>query len=211
MKRTALWGIGILAAVSIGAVWPAVAEEGPPRTAMLYRESYQLEASRDPSGALSRMKEIMSRGDKSYFAVVRSAWLSYLSGDFTAAENGYREAAVLAPKALEPKLGLTLPLLAAKKWRDLERACRDVLTADPNHATARTRLAHALYMQGNYPDAASLYRRLLEEYPGELDHQTALAWAYLKMGRRAEARTMFSAVLAVSPDNPNAKQGLSAP
>ncbi len=211
MQRTALWTIGILVTVSVGAVWPAVAEDGPSRAATLYRESYHLEASRDFSGALSRMKEIASRGDRSYFAVARTAWLAHISGDFAAAENAYREAAVLAPKALEPKLGLTLPLLASKKWRDLERACRDVLAADPNHATARARLAHALYMQGNYPDAASLYRRLIEEYPGELDHQTGLAWANLRMGKRAEARATFSAVLAVSPDNANAKQGLSAP
>ncbi len=203
--------IGIVATALAGLSWPAIADEGAARLAALYRDSYQLEANRDAPGALARMREITSRGEKTYFAVARTAWLAYLSGDFGAAEALYREAATLAPKAIEPKLGLTLPLLAAKKWRDLERGCRDVLAADPNHATARARLAHALYMQGNYPDAASLYRRLIEEYPGELDHQTGLAWALLKMGKRAEARAMFTSVLAVSPDNFHAKQGVSAP
>jgi Flp pilus assembly protein TadD len=65
-------------------------------------------------------------------------------------------------------------------------------------------------MVGNYPDSATTYRKLVEEYPAELDHQTGLGWAMMKMGRRAEARGMFAEVLGVSPDNASAKAGMSA-
>jgi Flp pilus assembly protein TadD len=112
---------------------------------------------------------------------------------------------------VEPKLGLTLPLLAQKRWRDLERACRDVLAVDAPNATARARLAHALYALGNYPDSAAAYRKLIADYPSVLDHQTGLGWALLRMGRRAEAHRLFQGVLAVSPDNANARAGLAAP
>jgi Flp pilus assembly protein TadD len=48
----------------------------------------------------------------------------------------------------------------------------------------------------------------MADYPAELDHQTGLGWSLLKMGRSKEARQLFTAVLAVSPDNPNARQGM---
>lgn len=43
----------------------------------------------------------------------------------------------------------------------------------------------------------------------ELDYQTGLDWALLRLGKRKEARKIFAFVLSVSPDNPNAKDGLA--
>ncbi|MCC6525529.1 MAG: hypothetical protein IT373_22960, partial [Polyangiaceae bacterium] len=48
-------------------------------------------------------------------------------------------------------------------------------------------------------------------YPGNLDHQTGLAWALARMGNVAEAKARFAEVLAVSPDNPNALAGMTLP
>jgi tetratricopeptide (TPR) repeat protein len=178
-------------------------------SARLYRESYRLEAQRDYRGALARIESVRGRS-RSYFATLRGAWLAYLLADHRSSAAGYRAAAALAPRAIEPRLGLTLPLLAARRWRELERACREALGLDPKSAVARARLAHAQYSLGNYPDAAGEYRRLVADYPSELDHQTGLAWALARMGRRDEARRLFEAVLAVSPDNASARAGTSS-
>lgn len=198
--------LGMICASGMG----ALAHADDPQMADLYRQSYTLEANKDYAGALAKVREIKSRATGSYFAAVRLGWVAYLAGDLAASEAAYREAATAAPKAIEPRLGLTLPLLAAKKWRDLERACREVIVLDPNNGVARARLAHAQYSVGNYPDSASTYRKLIEEYPAELDHQTGLAWCLLRMGRKAEARQVFTGVLAVSPDNASAKAGMAA-
>ena len=101
--------------------------------------------------------------------------------------------------------------MAQQKWRDLEIACRDVLKQDPKNALARARLAHAYYSRGNYPDAATIYRALVADYPANLDYRTGLGWGLARMGRGSEAKAIFAAVLAVSPDNPNAKQGMALP
>jgi tetratricopeptide (TPR) repeat protein len=200
--------VACLAALALAL--PAAARGEPdPRVAALYRASYQLEANRDAAGALAKMREIRAITGATYFVNARLGWLAYLAGDFGGAAQAYRQAINLAPKAVEPRLGLTLPLLAQRRWRDLERACRDVLALDPHNAVGRARLAHALYSVGNYPDAAALYRQLVADYPADLDHQTGLGWALWRMGRRAEAAGLFQAVLAVSPDNANAKQGLA--
>lgn len=200
----------VLALLAASLALVSAGRQSEPKTAGLYRESYALEARQDYAGALARMRDVRQAGNGSYFATLRTAWLSYLAGDYKASAAGYTEAIAAEPKAIEPKLGLTLPLLAGRSWPELERACRDVLTLDPRNAVARSRLAQAYYWAGNYPDAASTYRQLVADYPSDLDHKTGLGWALLRMGRTAEARRIFEGVLAVSPDNINAKQGLAA-
>jgi tetratricopeptide (TPR) repeat protein len=201
--RTAFATLSLLALV--GVALPSHAAS----VADLYRQSYRLEAEGKAAPALSAMESIKSKAGASYFVSARIAWLSYLSGRYDESVNAYRAAAKLKPNAIEPKLGVTLPLLAQQKWRDLEKACRDVLKLDPRNAVARARLAHAHYASGNYPDAAVVYRQLVEDYPADLNNQTGLAWAMARMGRIAEAKKLFAAVLEVSPDNLNAKQGMA--
>jgi tetratricopeptide (TPR) repeat protein len=176
----------------------------------LYRASYLAEARGDYSGALAKLREIRKSAGPSYFASLRTGWLAYLGGELSTAEAQYREAVAAKPKATEAKIGLTLVLFVAKKWRPLEVACKQVLAADPGYPIVRARLAAAYYNLGNYPDAAAGYRRLVEEYPGELDYQTGLGWALMRLGKREEARKLFELVLLVSPDNPNAREGMAA-
>ena len=176
----------------------------------LYRQSYVLEAKGDYQGALGRMREIAKSAGSSYFVSLRTGWLSYLAGDYESAEARYREAIAAKPAALEAKIGLTLVLYVAKRWKALETACKQVLSEDAKHATVRARLASSYYATGNYPDAAALYRKLVDAFPAELDYQTGLGWALLRMGKREEAQKLFRGVLAVSPDNPNALEGMAA-
>ena len=178
-------------------------------TAAKHRASYQLEAKGDLAGALAKVNALRAAGDNSYFVTLRIAWLRYLAGDFSGAESGYRAAIAAKPKAVEPKIGLTLVLFAAADWNGLEAACQTALAAAPTDATVRARLASAQYNLGRYPDAANLYRKLVEEYPSMLDYQTGLGWAMQRMGKRKEAKAIFQAVLAVAPDNVNAEEGMA--
>jgi tetratricopeptide (TPR) repeat protein len=176
----------------------------------LYRASYQAEARGDYAGALGRLREIRKAAGVSYFASLRTGWLAYLASDLTTAEANYRDAIAAKPKAIEAKIGLTLVLFVAQKWRPLEAACKQVLAENDKNPTVRARLAAAYYNLGNFPDAAAGYRKLVEEYPGELDYQTGLGWALLRLGKREEAQKIFGFVLSVSPDNPNARDGMAA-
>ena len=178
-------------------------------TANLYRESYALEAKHEYAGALAKVHDVTRTSGRTYFATMRLAWLAYLAGDFAASQAEYAVAIAAEPKSIEPKLGLTLPLLAARNWKDLDRACREALVVDPHNATALARLALAQYWGGSYAEAVATYRQLVVDYPSDLDYKTGLGWAYVKLGRLADARPVFEAVLAVSPDNTNAKQGLA--
>jgi tetratricopeptide (TPR) repeat protein len=205
-KLRVVFGLSVLVLMS---TLPASAQTSEVQD--LYRESYVLEARAKPAEALEVMNKVQSKAGSSYFAHVRTGWLAYLAGRNDVAEAQYRAAVAAKPKAVEPLLGLSLVLLGQSKWRDLELTCRDVLKLDPKNALARARLAHAHYAVGNYPDSATLYRQLVEEYPANLDHQTGLGWALARMGRVAEGKALFKEVLLVSPDNPNALQGIAMP
>ena len=178
------------------------------RAASLYRESYALEARREYPAALAKVREAKLAGSNAYFASLRMGWLSYLAGDYVSSAASYADAVAAEPKAIEPKLGRTLPLLAAGNWRELERTCREALALDAQNVSALSRLAIAQYNSGNFADATASYRKLIEGYPSDLDFKTGLGWALLKQGRTADARPFFEAVLAVSPDNLNALKGL---
>jgi tetratricopeptide (TPR) repeat protein len=178
--------------------------------AALYRQSYQQEARGEYANALSSMREVRKSTGASYFLALRTGWLTYLTGDYAGAEKSYREAIAAKPAATEAKIGLSLVLFVEQKWKDLETTCKQVLAEDAKNAVVRARMAAGYYGAGNYADAAATYRKLVEEYPGELDYQTGYAWALHRMGKREEARKFFQAVLAVSPDNLNANQGITA-
>lgn len=202
--------ISLAAALLVGSV-SLPTSAGPAEVAGYYRESYRLEYAGKPLEALQQMAKVRADAGPGYFLAARTGWLAYLAGKLPEAVAAYQEAIRLAPNAIEPKIGLTLPLLAGAKWRELELACREILKLDGAHAVARARLAAAFYGVGNYPDAAVVYRRLAEEYPAELDHKTGLGWALAKLGRVKDAKEIFAAVLAVSPDNPNALEGMALP
>lgn len=178
-------------------------------SAEAYRQSYIFESKGNFTAALAQLRQIHKAEGPSYFLSLRTGWIAYLSGDYESAESHYKAAITAKPKAIEAKIGLTLVLYVAQKWKALEATCKQILTENPKHSVVRARLAAGYYAVNNYPDAAAIYHKLVDEYPAELDYQTGLAWALLRMGKRAEAQKIFQAVLAVSPDNANALQGMA--
>jgi tetratricopeptide (TPR) repeat protein len=178
------------------------------RAGGMFRESYALEAKRDYAAAMARVREARAAGANAYFSAIRLGWLSYLAGDFPGAVTSYTQAIAAEPRAIEAKIALTLPLMAQRNWRELERACMAVLAVDARNVLALARLGLAQYNAGNFPGAETTYRRLADDYPSELDYRTGLGWALLKQGKAADGRSVLEAVLAVSPDNASAKAGL---
>ena len=85
-----------------------------------------------------------------------------------------------------------------------------LLKIDPASYLGNLRLAFAVYNLGRYPEAATLYRRLGEMYPSDVDVRDGLGWSLLKMGKPAEAAVELRAVLEVAPRNALALDGMKA-
>lgn len=175
-----------------------------------FEESFIYEAAGNYDAALNSVLRVLRIDQKHYTAMLRTGWLAYLKGDFSAAEKYYRKAALLAPDAIEPRQGLLLPLVAAKKWLETESTARKILKTDQKNYTAYSKLAYALFQQGKYGDAKIIYQNLLNWYPSDADMKLGLAWTYQRMGRTGDAARYFKEVLEVYQTNQSALAGMEA-
>jgi tetratricopeptide (TPR) repeat protein len=198
----------ITAAFIVGLAQPSSAAAAD-RDATAYQRSYEREAAGQYRAALKALGSVRGQ-DKSYFLQLRLGWLRYRAGDHRAAVQAYRKAASLTPRAVEPWLGITLPQMALRLWKDAEQSARKALRLDANNFLANSRLAWTTYNLGRYSEAERLYNKVLRLYPSDLQMRAGLGWSLLKQGKKAAAVKAFAEVLSVSPKNPSATEGLRA-
>ncbi len=197
-------GVAFLLAGGIAPAAVAIGDE----TTKRYQDSYVAEAAGDLAAAVSALRRVPVEGRQDYFYQLRLGWLLYLNADHPAAATAYRQALTLAPDAVEPRLGLLLPLMAQRQWKESEEVARSTLAIDPQSYLAGSRLAFILFNQGRYEEAAARYRGLIELYPADLEMRAGLAWSLARSGKSSEAIAEFEAILAVAPAYPSALDGL---
>lgn len=209
MKRSRMLIIPALVALAgLAASAPLAAQGANPGDS--YKRSYTLEAKGKYSDALAAIIPMASSQRRSYFFQMRVAWLRYLAGKYDASVTAYKQAAALKPAAVETHLGMTLPLMATRKWKDAAAAANRALRLAPGNYLATTRLAWIQYNLGRFVAAERTYRAVLQRYPSSLEMNAGLGWTLLKQGRKAEAGRLFSAILVRSPEYTTAKTGLAA-
>jgi len=200
--RTVLWTA--LASVSLVVARGAPAQEA---VADLYRQSYALEARGDAEGSLKAMDAIAARGGADYVVALRRGWLLYLAGRYAESEPQYLQAIAKEPNALEPKLGVMLPLMAMRRWKEAQRYGSELLKEAPGDSIVQGRMAYIHFMLGEYLEAESRYRKVVAAYPSNVEMRVGLAWSLLRQRRVQEARAEFDRVLAFAPDHASAKEG----
>lgn len=173
----------------------------------LWRQSYALEARGDHEGALRQVEGVVQRSGASYITALRSGWLLYLAARYAEAEAAYRKAISFEPAAIEPKMGIMLPLMAMRRWKEAERFGEEVLKAAPGESVVEGRMAWIAFNLGAYERAERLYRKVVLAYPGNIEMRTGLAWTLLKMNRLKEAKAEFDRVLSFAPDFQGAREG----
>jgi tetratricopeptide (TPR) repeat protein len=143
-------------------------------------------------------------------AQLRRGWLFYKLGKHAEAVDAYGRAVALEPRSVEARVGALLPAMALRRWADVEAGAREVQKIDPANYLAGLRMAFAVYSLGRYPEAAVLYRKLLDAYPSDVEVRSGLGWSLLKAGKGAEAAGEFRAVLDIAPKNTLAAEGMKA-
>ncbi|MEE9384620.1 MAG: tetratricopeptide repeat protein [Nannocystaceae bacterium] len=87
------------------------------------------------------MLSILRRQPRNYVATYCAAWLYYRQGRYEDAVTFYHKARAIAPRALEPKLGLLATHIAAQNWKDVESVGMVLLKEVPSDYITRSRLA----------------------------------------------------------------------
>lgn len=173
-----------------------------------YQASYDAEARGDVGGALVFLEALPTAEKARYVFLLRRAWLLYTSGRYPDAAVAYDAAIAAEPRAVEPKLGKLLPLLAARRFQEADRLATTLLKADPENTVARSRRAWARYNLGRYADAEADYRAVLEAFPSDVEMMAGAAWCRKQLGDEEGARRGFERVLEISPRHPTAALGL---
>ena len=176
----------------------------------LYQQSFTLESSGAYAQALTRMDELQASGEDAYLLHLRRGWLLYLNGRYADSVEAYRTAVARIPTSAEARAGMTLPLMALKRWGDAEAACRELLEVAPGNYLGLSRLGWILFNAGRYPEAEAAYRAVLAQYPSDNDLRAGLGWSLLRQGRSQDARAAFAEVLGTVPGHVSAGQGVAA-
>lgn len=176
----------------------------------LFESSFNNESQGEIGRALNDVLEILRISPDHYIGNLRAGWLYYLKGRYVDAITFYRKSAKLAPKAIEPKLGLMLPLMAAKRWEESEKVGKAVQKRAPENYQASSRLAFIAFSVGDYKLAETRYRGVLANYPSDIEMKLGLAWTLARQARKAEARAVFDEVLMIRQSNLSARAGLES-
>ena len=175
----------------------------------LFEESYNLEEKRNYGGALNKVLKVIRQDTKNYTAHIRAGWLFYCRKDYDTSISYYKKAMTIKPRAIEPALGMTYPLMAARQWKRAEKLTRSIIRKDTYNYSANSKLAYILFSQGKYSKAKKYYERLLNVYPSNITMKLGLAWTYLRLGNKYQAAIYFNKVLQVKRNNQNAIRGIS--
>lgn len=194
--------VAILFAVVAAAPAPSAEKE-----MTVFAESYDAERAADYAKAYDVLQAIDSK-KPSYLLEVRRGWLKYLAGDYDQSRRHYQNAMRISPKAVEPRLGFTLPTMALKKYDEAEMTVRSILSTDPSNYTARLRLTYLLRLQGKFRPARELNTTLLELYPTDVAILTEQMFVSVATNQN-DVKAFAERILTLDPTNANARYYLT--
>jgi tetratricopeptide (TPR) repeat protein len=204
----AVFTIALVAAMATGRAEEHEKTLANEKMAELFELSFAHEIKGKPDQALSDVRKILARDKNHYIANLRAGWLAYLNAKYSESIRYYKKATRIAPNAVEPLLGLMLPMMASRMWTDAEKIGGQVLKRAPANYLAGSRLAYIYFSQGRYAKAETEYIKVLGNFPSEVEMMLGLGWTYLRQGKKAEARKMFEQALSIRRKNLNARAGL---
>lgn len=171
-------------------------------------ESARFETALDFDKALDALGAQIKSHPRNYTLALRSAWLHYLKGEYGIAERDYQQAARLAPKSIEAKLGGLLALLAELKYRNAEPLAQQVIRSDPSNYYANLRLAVAMRNLKKLPEAEKVVHKMLALYPADTALMTELGLIAQAENKPDRAKQLFLEVVALDSTNATALQQL---
>lgn len=195
----------LLAAVAILAA-PLRAQQ--PDIAGGYARSFELEQQQRYQDAIRALAPVYEAYPNGYTVNLRMGWLFYLNANYNNAVAHYEVAGTAAPAALEPKLGLLLPMLAQARWADAEALGYQLVSVDHYNYYGNLRLLIALRMQKKLDAATQIALKMLRIYPTDLYYLVELAKVHDASGNAPEAKRLFGEILILDPRNETARKYL---
>lgn len=175
-----------------------------------WAESYQLESEGSFDAAAQALAPIIQVDSAHEFAVLRTAWLKYLDGDYNAAIRDYRLALEINDQSFDARLGLILPLLAQQRWREAAASAEEVMKTAPWNYYAHIRLMVAEEGMRQWQTLARHAKDVATRYPGDATVLVYLARAEARQGNTDIARGIYTEVMERVPEHAEAMSFIAA-
>ena len=169
--------------------------------------SIGFEARGNYTEALNQMLSIPS--EKDYECNLRLGWLYYNLQNYTKSQAHYKSAVGLKPYSVEARLGYIKPLTALESWDIVLNQYQEILKVDEGNYTALYWTGVIQYNRKKYDEASRMLQKLINLYPFDYDANHMLAWSYLWMGNKPEAKLLFQQCLFIRPQDASAADGLA--
>jgi tetratricopeptide (TPR) repeat protein len=169
-----------------------------------WAESYDREARGAYRAAIRALAPILAAQPDHELAMMRRGWLRYLNGQYNDAIRDYQRSIEINGLSLEARLGIMLPLLAQRRWREAAAYAQEVLRVDPWNYYAHVRLMIAEEGQRQWQQLASHAGDVARRYPSDATVRVYWARALARLGNDAEARARYEDVLERIPSHEEA-------
>ncbi len=176
-----------------------------------YYKSYSYEKLQDYENAINSLSTIVRDYPQGYTVNLRLGWLYYLKRNYANSIHYYKQAIKAKPHALEAKLGYSYPLLAQRKYEEVESVLYRILSIDHYNYYANLKLVYALRMQKKYDLAEKISKDMLALYPIDVLFLTELALTKDGQKEARAAAGIFWNILILDPENPAANSYLQQP
>lgn len=190
---TGLPRVRLLIALAISLLSAPAATEKP-SAAILFEQAQACEKASDLAGAERLYRRVIASDPRSAEAFANLGVVIAKQQRFAEAIQYYRSALRLKPSLVALHLNLGLALLKAGQATDAVPEFHAYLERAPSDLRARQLLATSLLESDQYEQAATEFEKLLPSDDSSI--RLALATAYVKLNRKAEAEKLFSSVLS---------------
>ncbi len=175
-------------------------------TQSIFYKSYDLEKASNYNAAIAELKKVYKIDE--YFVNIRLGWLYYLAKNNAESLKYYRIAIKLKPNSIEAKFGCVKPLSALELWDSVKEQYLEILRIDPNNTRASYWLGVIYYNRKEYAKSEKLFAKVYSLYPLDYDSVIMQAWTKYRLGKKAEAKALFSLALTLTPNDKDALSGL---
>jgi len=179
-----------------------------PTSTELWSDSYHFEATGQYEAAINVLAPVVEKYPRHEFVHLRIGWLNYLQGNHNTAVDEYKLAMNINSKSLDARLGVILPLLAQKRWREAALYSRQVLEFDPWNYYAHIRLMICEDAESQWEALEKHASEAALRYPSDATMQVYLARAYARLNKDTQARVIYEQVLERIPRHLEALQYL---
>lgn len=192
--------IGRIAPLAL--IFCALGSPAPAQNQSAFSTSYTMEYELQYDRAAQPLKSLADSGHE--FARLRLGWLAYLAGNFNDAINHYNAVLQANPMSIDGRLGLTLPLMAQKRWQDAAAQARQVLAQSPWDYYAHARLMVCEEGLKQWQVLEQHAQEAIRVWGSDANAFVYLARARIAQGNMAGAKQAYGQVLERLPQHAEA-------